>query len=168
MADKWDWMKAQDAISGKEGTLNATFKMPGSSSSNTYPILECKNVSAKATKNKSEFRSLGQRATQHKATGWTGTGTLTVHYASTQYAWVMSHYVNEGIDMEFTLNIVNDDPTSSLGRQEILLKGVNLDEAEIAKLDVDAEFLDQTMNFTFTGYEILSSFNGINGTPNMF
>lgn len=166
----WSWMKAQDALSGKEGTLYAKFKSVDGKEK-VYPIAECKSITAKATKNKTEFKSLGQNATQHKVVGWTGTGTLTVHYASTQYAWIMSNYVNGvtvggkkvKVDMDFTLTVTNEDTTSSLGKQTIVLKGVNLDEAEIAKLDVDAEFLDQTMNFTFTGFEILDSFKGING-----
>lgn len=159
--DNWTWMKAQDAISGKEGTLIARWKDPQNGNDMQYPIAECKNISAKMTKTKSEFKALGQPATQYKANGWNGTGTLTVYYASTQYAWIMSNYANKHVDMYFSLQIVNEDPTSGLGRQEIVLKDVNLDEAEIAKLDVDAEFLDQTMNFTFSGFDINDSFNKI-------
>ena len=153
----WTWMKAQDAISGKEGTLIAKWKN-SSGQYEQHAIAECKSIVAKVTKNKSEFKALGQPATQYKANGWTGTGTLVVYYYSSEYAWIMSNYANDHLDMYFSVQIVNEDPTSNAGRQEIVLTDVNLDEAEIAKLDVDAEFLDQTMNFTFSGFTINSSF----------
>lgn len=160
--DDWTWMKAQDAISGKEGILVATWKVKksdGSEVEEKHKIAECKSIVAKVTKNKSEFKALGQPATQYKANGWTGTGTLVVYYASTEYAWVMSNYANEHMDMYFQLQIVNEDATSNLGRQDITLEDVNLDEAEIAKLDVDADFLEQSMNFTFSGFSINGSFS---------
>ena len=160
----WTWMKAQDAVSGKEGILVATWpvtKSDGTVVEEKHKIAECKSIVAKVTKNKSEFKALGEPATQHKTNGWTGTGTLTVYYASTEYAWVMYNYHEYHMDMDFSLQIVNEDATSSLGRQDITLTGVNLDEVEIAKLDVDAEFLEQTMNFTFTGFTINGSFNKI-------
>ena len=163
MANQWKYMKAQDAISGKEGTLIATWTNPKTKKKENYAIMECKNITAKVTKNKSEFKSLGERATQHKAMGWSGTGTLTVHYASTEYSWIMANYVNDGLDMYFSLVIENHDPTSGLGTQRVQLTDVNLDEAEIAKLDTEAEFLDQTMNFTFSGFNILDSFKPLAG-----
>lgn len=157
----WEYMKAQDAISGKEGTLVATLLNTKTNKDENYPVAECKNITAKVTKNKSEFKSLGERATQHKAMGWNGTGTLTLHYASTKWAEIMAKYANEGVDVYFTLTVTNEDPTSSLGKQTIVLYNVNLDEVELTKLDTEAEFLDQTMNFTFDGFEIISSFNSI-------
>ena len=158
--DNWTWMKAQDAINGKEGTLIAKWKNKNGTEER-HPIAECKSIVAKVTKNKSEFKALGQPATQDKATGWTGTGTLVVYYVSTEYAWIMYNYAKQHLDMYFSIQIVNEDPTSGAGRQEIVLTDVNLDEAEIAKLDVDAEFLDQTMNFTFSGFDINDSFKSI-------
>lgn len=156
--DDWSWMKAQDAISGKEGILVATWNNKDGVPEKRK-IAECKSIVAKVTKNKSEFKALGQPATQYKANGWTGTGTLVVYYASTEYAWMVQNYANDHNDMYFELQIVNEDATSTLGRQDITLSKVNFDEAEIAKLDVDAEFLEQTMNFTFSGFTINNSFN---------
>ena len=41
MAENWSYMKAEDAISGKEGTLYATID------GNVMAVAECKNISAK-------------------------------------------------------------------------------------------------------------------------
>jgi len=148
----WKFMKAEDAISGKEGALYATID------GETIQVAECKNISAKITKNKTEFKALGYRGTQHKATGWTGTGTLVIHYATSRFAKMMIDYAKNGKDTYFTLQIINDDPTSGIGRQTVNLYDVNLDESEIAKLDTDAEFLDQSMNFTFSDVDMPDEF----------
>ena len=154
--DGWKFMKAEDAISGKEGALYATID------GQTIQVAECKNISAKITKNKTEFKALGYRGTQHKATGWTGTGTLVVHYATSRFAKMMIDYAKNGNDQYFTLQIVNKDPTSTIGKQTINLYDVNLDESEVAKLDTEADFLDQSMNFTFSDIDMTDEFSEIN------
>ena len=154
--DGWKFMKAEDAISGKEGALYATID------GETIQVAECKNISAKITKNKTEFKALGYRGTQHKATGWTGTGTLVVHYSTSRFAKMMIDYAKNGKDQYFTLQIVNRDPTSEIGKQTINLYDVNLDESEVAKLDTESEFLDQSMNFTFSDIDMLDEFSEIN------
>ena len=154
--DGWKFMKAEDAISGKEGALYAIID------GQTIQVAECKNISAKITKNKTEFKALGYRGTQHKATGWTGTGTLVIHYATSRFAKMMIDYAKDGTDQYFTLQIINKDPTSRIGTQTVNLYDVNLDESEVAKLDTDAEFLDQSMNFTFSDIEMTDEFSDIN------
>ena len=155
MAD-WSYMKAKDAISGKEGALYATID------GNVTQVAECKSITAKITKTKTEFKALGYRGTQQKATGWTGTGTLTIHYASSRWAKMMIDYAKNGIDTYFKLQVINEDPTSGIGKQTVTLIDVNLDEAEIAKLDTGADFLDQTMNFTFSDVEMPDEFSALN------
>lgn len=153
--DGWKYMKSSNAISGKEGALYANID------GKVIQVAECKNITAKITKNKSEFKALGYRGTQHKATGWTGTGTLVIHYATSKFAKMMIDYAKTGVDQYFTLQIVNKDPTSALGRQTINLYDVNLDESEIAKLDTGADFLDQSMNFTFSDVEMPEQFSEV-------
>lgn len=156
MANNWAYMKAKDAISGKEGSLYATID------GNVIQVAECKSINAKITKNKSEFKALGYRGTQHKATGWSGSGSLTIHYASSRWAKMMIDYAKDGVDTYFKLQIINEDPTSSIGKQTVTLIDVNFDESEIAKIDTNAEFLDETMNFTFSDVEMPDEFKELN------
>lgn len=156
MADGWKYMKAEDAISGKEGALYATID------GNVIQVAELKNISAKIAKNKSSFKALGHRGEQFKATGWTGTGTMVIHYASSRWSKMIIDYAKNGQDTYFKLQTINEDPTSNIGRQTVVLLDVNLDEAEVTKLDVDAEFLDQSMNFTFSDIEMTEEFSELN------
>lgn len=150
----WEYMKANDTISGKEGELYAVVN------GKVRMVAECKSINSKITKTKTEFKALGQRGTQHKAMGWSGTGTLVIHYATSYWADMMIRYAKTGEDIYFTLQIINSDPSNKakIGSQKIILSDVNMDEAEIAKLDVDADFLDQSMNFTFSGVDIIEKF----------
>ncbi len=138
------YIKAKDAISGKEGILIANI------AGYNHIVAECKSINAKMTKNKAEFRSLGHRAKQYKATGWEGSGTMTVHYVTSYWSILMTSYATLGIDAYFTLILTNEDPESDTGKQTVVLTDCNIDDIDIAKLDVDADILDQEINFTYS------------------
>ena len=159
MADGWAFMKAADAISGGEGTLYANID------GNVVAVAECKTISAKIQKDKQEFKALGYRGKQHKATGWSGTGSMTVYFVTSMWTKMILKYVKEGVDTYFKLTFTNEDPTAeNTGKQVITLIDVNLDDAEIAKLDPEATFLDQQMNFTFSDIDMSEEFKRHKGT----
>jgi hypothetical protein len=147
------YMKARDAISGREGTLYATID------GKVFEVAECKSISAKMEKKKVDFRALGYRGTQHKATGWDGTGQLVIHYASSRWVKMMVDYARTGVDQYFKLQVTNDDPTAEIGKQRLTLIDVNLNGAELAKLDVESDILDQSMDFTFSDMVLNEEFS---------
>ena len=146
------YLKAGDIISGQEGKVTAT--IDGVVEVMAY----VKNIEAVMEKQKSEIHTLGHRGTQHKTTGWTGTGSMTVYYITSKFRELAYKYAKQGIDTYFDVTIVNNDPTSSVGMQTAALYRVNLDSTVIAKLDVDNTELDEDMDFTFEDFEILDSF----------
>lgn len=146
------YLKAGDIISGQEG--KATMKVEG----NIENMFFVKQLEATFEKQKSEVRTLGHRGTQHKTTGWTGSGSMTIYYVSTLFRKLAQKYAREGKDVYFDITIENDDPTSTIGRQTVVLYGCNLDSTTIAKLDVDNTELDEDLDFTFEDFEILDEF----------
>ena len=146
-------LQAEDAINGKEGTCTAIID------GNVVEIMELMNITATVDKNKADFKALGSRATQHKATGWNGTGSATVRYVSSKWAKLILKYIKTGKDVYFDIIIKNEDPNSATGKQIIKVSKCNLDGTDIAKLDIDADFLDQSINFTFSDVDILTEFN---------
>lgn len=149
------FLKAGDIISGQEGKVTAT--IDGVVEVMAY----VKTLEATFEKQKSEIKTLGHRGTQHKTTGWTGTGSLNMYYITSKFRELARKYAKEGIDTNFDITVVNDDPTSSVGNQTVALYNVNLDSTVLAKLDVDNTELDEDIDFTFDDFEILDSF----GTP---
>lgn len=123
-----------------------------------YEIMQVKNIEARVEKKKTEISILGLTSKQHKAGGWNGTGSMQAYYVSSLFRDIMLKYMKKGEDTFFEIMITNEDPTSDNGRQTILLKGVNIDDMVIGKLDVDQEALDEEMKFTFTDVDMLDKF----------
>lgn len=146
------FLKAGDTISGQEGRAYATIN------GQVEEMFYLKSLEATIEKQKTEVRVLGKRGTQHKATGWSGSGTMTIYYVTTLFRQLMHDYVRNGKDTYFDVTIVNEDPTSSIGRQTVVLRGVNLDSVVMAKLDTETEVLDEDIDFTFDDVDILDSF----------
>lgn len=146
------FLKAEDVISGKEGRAYATIN------GNVEEMFYVRTLEATIEKNKTEIKTLGSRGTQHKATGWSGTGSMTIYYATTLFRQLMVNYIKTGKDTYFDIQITNEDPGSQIGQQTIVLKGVNLDSVIAAKVDADSDDLDEDIDFTFNDIDILNSF----------
>lgn len=150
-------LKAWDAINGALGTCYANIN------GNKEEMLYVKNIEAKVKKNKREIKVLGQTGMKHKATGWSGTGTMTIYYSTTKFRELMLDYIRTGKDVYFDIIIENNDASSSIGRQTIVLKQVNIDNLVISKLDINSTELDEEIKFTFNDFSILNSFSDIVG-----
>ncbi|WP_408893511.1 phage tail tube protein [Paenibacillus taichungensis] len=146
------FLKAQDAISGQEGRAFATIN--GVAEEMFY----VKTLEATVEKQKAEVKTLGRRGVQHKATGWSGSGSMTIFYTTTRFRQLMVEYMKNGVDTYFDIQITNDDPTSSIGEQTVTLKGVNLDSVIMAKLDTESDALDEEISFTFDDVDIPNAF----------
>ncbi|SHE62256.1 phage tail tube protein [Clostridium fallax] len=147
------YMKFSDTISGQEARAYITID------GRNEELFYAKKVEAKVKKKKTEGKTLGKRGTQHKAAGWSGEGTLTVHYATSLFREIMIKYMKTGVDTYFDMAVTNEDPTSTIGKQTTILKDCNLDEVPMALLDIDKEVLEEDMAFTFEDVDLLDKFN---------
>ena len=100
---------------------------------NRYNFMQAINLEANFEKNKTEVPILGKTGKGNKATGWKG------------------------------IQVTNEDPTSSVGRQTVILKDCNMDGGLLAKFDADAEYLDEDMDFTFEDFEMPETFSLLAG-----
>ena len=71
---------------------------------------------------------------------------------------MMLDYMKTGRDSYFDIVVINEDENADAGRQTVVLKNCNLDSVVLARLDVDADNLDEEVSFTFDGAELLDSF----------
>lgn len=146
------FLKSGDVISGREGTAFMTIDGV------VQEMFYLRNLEATIEKNKADVNTLGSRNTQKKTTGWEGTGTMEIYAVTPVFVQMAIKYIKQGIDTYFTIKTTNEDPTSTIGRQSILLKDVNMDNFIVASLDVDEEFLAQEMDFTFSDVDLLEGF----------
>ncbi|MFD2613539.1 phage tail tube protein [Paenibacillus gansuensis] len=147
-----EFLKAGDIVSGQEGrgwiTINGI----------NHEMFYLRNLRATAEKNKSEIKTIGKRGTQRKATGWSGTGSMTIFYVTSMFRKLMYDYIKTGKDVYFDITIVNEDPNSTIGKQTVTLKGVNLDSVVMAALDADADELDEDIDFTWEDIDMPDQF----------
>lgn len=146
------FLKSGDVISGREGTAFMTID------GRNVPMFWLKNIEAVVELQKTEVPVLGKRMNQQKITGANGTGSMTIHKVTSEFAAIGIQYLKTGTVPEITIKITNDDPASSIGRQSTLIKNVLFDSIVIAKLDIESETLDEDVDFTFDDADLLDQF----------
>lgn len=149
-------LKSFDPISGKEGVAYA--KING----NNEELFFVKTIEASVEKAKSEIKAIGRRMTGHKTTGMSGSGKMTLYYLTPLFRQMLKQYKDTGVDIYFDLVVENNDPSSSAGKQTVLLMDCNLDSVLLTKLDGDSDDpLEEDADFTFEDYDILQEFTKI-------
>lgn len=150
-------MASKDAISGSLGECFVTI------SGNRYNLMQVINIEAKIDKTKSKVPILGKSGKGNKSTGWEGSGTMTLHFNTSLFRELLYTFKESGEDIYFDIQVTNEDPSSSVGKQTVVLIDCNLDGGILAKLDADAEYLDEEVSFTFDDFEIPQSFTKLRG-----
>ena len=149
-------LKSFDPISGKEGVAYA--KING----NNEELFFAKTIEASVEKAKSEIKAIGRRMTGHKTTGMSGSGKMTLYYLTPLFRQMLKQYKDTGVDIYFDLVVENNDPSSSAGKQTVLLMDCNLDSVLLTKLDGDSDDpLEEDADYTFEDYDILQEFTKI-------
>lgn len=128
-----------------------------------YNFMQMINFESKFEKTKSEVPILGKTGKGNKATGWKGTFSGTAHYNQSVIRAMMLKYKETGEDTYFDIQVTNEDPTSSVGRQTIIHKDCNIDGGVLAKFDADAEYLDEEIDGTFDDFEMPEKFSLLDG-----
>ena len=128
-----------------------------------YNFMQAINLEASFKKNKTKVPILGRTGKGNKASGWEGTGKATFHYNTSVFRQMMLQYKDTGEDVYFEIQISNEDATSSVGRQTMILMDCNIDGGVLAKFDADGEYLDEEMDFTFEDFRMPEAFQDLEG-----
>lgn len=150
-------MHAKDSVSAALAECFVTIE------GNRYNFMQAINLEAEVEKNKTEVPILGKTGKGNKATGWSGSGSATFHYNTSIFRELLTRFKNTGEDIYFDIQVTNEDPTSSVGRQTIILKDCNIDGGILTKFDADEEYLDEDMDFTFEDWEMPEKFKHLEG-----
>ncbi len=148
------FMNEQDAISGKQAKAYATIN------GNVEELFYAKSLSSTIEKKKTDVPVLGKTGVGKRTIGWNGSGTMTVYYVTSLFRNLIRNYIKTGRDFYFDIQVINDDPTSSVGKQTSVLKNCNLDSVIAAKFDgTSDDTLEEEMPFTFDDYDLLDKFH---------
>ncbi len=145
-------LAVESIVNGAMGRCIATID------GNVEEMFYVKNIEVNVEKEKNEVKVLGQTGAKHKANGWSGSGSMTIYYCTSKFREMMLKYIKNGIDTYFDILIENEDPSTKIGKQTVIVKGVNLDSALMGKLDIDSTELDEDIDFTFNDIDMLNEF----------
>lgn len=146
-------MHARDAIHGAQGEAFVTIE------GSRYNFAQLMNLEARMEKTKTQVPILGKTGKGNKSTGWEGTGSATFHFNTSIFRQLLYRYKETGEDIYFDVQVTNEDKSSTVGSQTTILKDCNLDGGIIALLDADAEYLEDSFDFTFEDWELVESFS---------
>nr|DAL55765.1 MAG TPA_asm: tail tube protein [Caudoviricetes sp.] len=150
-------MLAKDVISAKMAMAYITVD------GRRYKLFQGKKLEAKFDKDKKELGILGRMAKGNKGTAAKGSGKLTIYKNTPLFDEMMLKFVTTGVDTYFDMQVSNSDPTSDAGRRTITLLSCNINSATVAAFDVDGDWLEDEIDFTFEGVKIPENFKILDG-----
>lgn len=143
-----------DTVNGHEGEAYLTIN------GSNRKAFELSKFTAEVELTVSEKRMLGHRLSQHKVTGSKGSGSMTMYHMNSEMINYAKEYLKDGTFTGFTMLVIQDDPQSTVGRQEIAYYGVIPAKLPGSYLDDSSDdALTFDTDFTFDNYEVLSSFS---------
>lgn len=142
----------RDALNGKQG--KAIITLDGE----VKELFQCKKLQTDAEFTEADFKVVGTTLVQKKTTGVNLTGTMTIYYGSPIFIRMVADYVKTGKIPYFDLQVENDDPATSVGKQTVVYTNCKLSKVPLSILDADTEFLEEEVGFSYTGVEVLDWF----------
>lgn len=148
-----NYTRLPDTISAREGKAYITID------GQNREMFEISALTAQIDLTVQERRMLGHRMTQHKVIGATGTGSMTIYFMNSQMLNQAIQYLRTGNYRGLKIQVKNEDPQSTVGKQEVVLLNVILATIPVAHLDDQSDDpITFDTDFTFDDIEILEGF----------
>lgn len=146
-------MTSQDAMSAKEAECYVKID------NRRYNMMNMIDFTANFEVKSTKVPILGKTGQGNKSTGWSGTWSATCHYNVSIMRELALKYKNTGVETFFEIQVTNEDPTTSLGRQTVVFQNARLDKMILAKFDASKDdYLDEDMSGTFDDFEMPEEF----------
>lgn len=142
----------RDALNGKKGSAIMTID------GENHELFGAKKIQTDAEFQESDFKVIGTTLVQKKTTGVNLTGTMTIYYGTPQFIKMVQEYIKTGKIPYFDLQVENDDPSTSVGKQTVVYYNCKLSKVPLSILDADSDFLEEEVGFSYTNIEVLNWF----------
>lgn len=148
------YLLAKDTLNGAEGSVVVT------RNGQNFVAAGMRNLTPNAEIQSEDMRVIGTRVIQDKPNGVKQTGTGNVYYGSDMWREMVAEYIQTGVMPEFDLQITNNDPTTTLGTQVLVLYGCHLTGTiPLAILNSEETMLNYDFNFAWTRMALLQKFS---------
>ncbi|EOT26507.1 hypothetical protein C805_00599 [Eubacterium sp. 14-2] len=150
-------MSANDAIYGGLAECYITI------GARRYNFMSMTNFESKWEVNITDVAILGKVGMGHKAAGGKGTWSGTAHYNQSIFRKMADEYQKTGRMPYFEIQVSNEDPGSSAGRQTITHHDCLCDSFILAKFEAGEEIMDEEISGTFESWDMPEQFSELNG-----
>lgn len=150
-------MRAPDAVSGSLAECFMTIE------GRRYNFMQLINFESSVEISNVEVPILGKTGRGNKSSSWKGTWKGTAHYNQSVLRELLYQFKDSGVVVYFDIQVSNEDPTSSVGRQTVIHKDCKTNGGILAKFDADADYLDEEIEGTFDDFEIPEKFSMLAG-----
>lgn len=147
------FLQERDALNGKQGKAIVTIN------GQNQELFGAKKVQTDAEFQESDFKVIGTTQVQTKTTGVKLTGTMTIYYGTPIFIQMVQDYKKTGKMTFFNLQVENNDPSTSVGKQTVVYYNCKLSKIPLSILDADADFLEEEVGFSYTDVEVLDWFH---------
>ena len=148
------YLLAKDTVNGAEGKIIITID------GRNIEVAGMRNITTNADIQSGDMRVVGTRKIQNKNNGVKPTGTGNIYYGSNLFTDMVLQYINTGVMPEFSIQITNDDPTTSIRTQVMAYYGCTLTGTiPLSVLNSEEAMLNYDFNFAWTDVARLQAFN---------
>lgn len=150
-------MDAQDAVYGSLAECYITID------GRRYCFMSIKDFESKWEVSIADVPILGKVGMGHKSAGGKGTWSGTAHYNQSVFRQMANTYQKTGVMPYFEIQVSNEDPTSTVGRQTIIHRGCLCDTFTLAKFQAGEELLEEDISGTFESWDMPEAFKELEG-----
>lgn len=150
-------MNAMDAVAGSQAS--AYFTIDGT----RYCFMQLIAFESSMDIKIKEISILGKTGKGNKPGGWTGTWKATAHYNQSVLRKYFLEYKRTGRLPTFDIQVTNEDQSTSVGRQTIILKDCLAKGGALTKFDSDTETLTEDIEGTFDDWDMPETFSLMDG-----
>lgn len=148
------YLLAKDSVNGAEGKIVVTID------GRNVEVACMRNITTNAEIQSNDMRVIGTRKVQNKNNGAKLTGTGNIYYGTNLFTDMVLQYINTGVMPEFSIQITNNDPTTSIGSQVMAYYGCTLTgTVPLSILNDEEAMLNYDFNFAWTDVARLQAFN---------
>lgn len=148
------YLLAKDTVNGAEGKIVVTID------GRNIEVACMRNITTNAEIQSNDMRVIGTRKVQNKNNGAKLTGTGNIYYGTNLFTDMVLQYINTGVMPEFSIQITNSDPTTSIGSQVMAYYGCTLTgTVPLSILNNEEAMLNYDFNFAWTDVARLQAFS---------
>lgn len=148
------YLLAKDTVNGAEGKVFITID------GKNIEVACMKNIKTNVEIQSNDMRVIGTRKIQDKPNGAKQTGSGNIYYGTNLFTDMVLQYINTGVMPEFSIQISNSDPATSIGSQVMAYYGCHLTGTiPLSILDSEEAMMNYDFNFAWTRVARLQAFS---------